>query len=150
MCSPWRVCPQVRQQVHERDEHQARLMQAAAAARAREAALERRLADAHAQQRVQAEVAAAELAAATHAVRAVARSELESAVEAVRRELSCEHEGALRVATDTARAEAAVDTERQSRLRVDAEAALGTALDELTIARHELIRVSAMMTSDDL
>ena len=49
-----------------------------------------------------------------------------------------------------ARAEAAVDTERQSRLRVDAEAALGTALDELTIARHELIRVSAMMTSDDL
>jgi chromosome segregation ATPase len=133
-----------RQQVDERDEHQAQLMQAAAAARARVAALERRLADAHAQQRVMAEVAAAELAAATHALRAVARSDLESAVEAVRRELSREHEVSLKAATETARVEAAMDSERQCRLRVDAEAALGTALDELTVARHELSRVSAL------
>jgi hypothetical protein len=77
-------------------------------------------------------------------LRAVARSDLESAVEAVRRELSREHEVSLKAATETARVEAAMDSERQCRLRVDAEAALGTALDELTVARHELSRVSAL------
>ncbi|KOO32902.1 kinesin-like protein kif21b isoform 4 [Chrysochromulina tobinii] len=120
--------------------HQRNATAAAEVAEANARADAQAVLDASAEQRVMAEVAAAELAAATHALRAVARSDLESAVEAVRRELSREHEVSLKAATETARVEAAMDSERQCRLRVDAEAALGTALDELTVARHELSR----------